>query len=244
MDYQQTIIALAELYGDAQAQDDPDFLAILPATFQSSEDRILRDLDLLSTRVEDNTGKLTQNRKHFILPTGIGTFIVLEQVRVLAPQQPGYPEVYGPPLLWTSKDTIDSLWLGDAAPSSPSIPTMVAPIDQATVIVGPPPDQDYGVSSFGTQRPKPLSAKNPMTFISTQLPDLFLAGCMHFLMAHQRNWSTRPDDPASASGWLSEYTRLMTPALVEEARKKIEAAGSWGTRLPSPIVDSLPRQRL
>lgn len=243
MNYNENIIALAELYGDSAEQDDPDFLAILPATIQSAENRILRDLDLLSTRVQDDTGKLTQNRKLFVLPSGIGTFIVLEQLRVLAPPTPGAPPAYGPPLLPTSKDAIDALWLGDSAPSSPSIPNMWAPIDQATVVVGPPPDQDYGMSTFGTQRPKPLSAQNPVTFISTQLPDLFLAAEMIFLSSHQRNWSARSDDPQTSASWLNEYNILRAPALVEEVRKKLQAVG-WSTRLPSPIVDAVQFQRL
>ncbi len=231
MNYRENLVALAQLAGDPSYEQDADFQAILPTAILFAENAILRDLDLLSTRVEDSTGKLTQNRRLFILPTDVGTFIVVETIR------PIVDGVYGQPLLPVSHETIDMLFPGETAPSQPSVPQFWAPRDQATVFVGPAPDQDYYMCVFGTQRPATLDPKNNLgTFISTQLPDLFLAAEASFMIgAWQKNWSPQGDDPTTSVGWLSEYARRMNPALVEECRKKLQSGG-WGSRLPSPIA--------
>ena len=238
MNWTENLKALAELSGESANEDDPDFLALMPTVIAAAENRILRDLDLLATRVTDNTAKLTQNSKLLVLPNDVGTFIVTEQVRVILPQPGGGGTgIFGPPLLWVSKDALDSLWPSEIAPSSPSVPNMCCPIDQATVGVAPAPDMDYGVSVYGTMRPAPLNPRtpDPGTFISTQMRDLFIAGEMLYISASQRNWSAYADDPQASASWTAEYERLMKAALVEELRKKLQSQG-WGSRLPSPIA--------
>lgn len=231
MNWQQNLAAVAQLAGDPSYEQDGDFQAILPAAITAAENRILRDLDLLSTRVTDDTGQLTQNRRQFILPTDVGTFIVLEVLR------PIVAGVYGQPLLPASRETLDMLYPSEVAPSQPSIPQFWAPIDQATVLIAPPPDQNYYMSCFGTQRPATLDPKNTLgTFISTQLIDVFLAAQMAWIMGGvQKNWSPAADDPATAAGWEAEYARLIKPSFIEEARKRLAGQG-WGSRLPSPIA--------
>ena len=231
MNWQQNLIALSQLAGDPSYEQDADFQAILPSAILFAENMILRDLDLLSTRVQDDSGQLTQNRKLFILPVNIGSFIVVETIR------PIVDGVYGQPLLPVSHETINVLYPSEDAPSQPSVPQFWAPRDQATVFVAPPPDQDYFMSCFGTQRPASLDPKNTIgTFISTQLPDLFLAAeCCFLIGAWQKNWSPQGDDPATSQGWLSEYERRKNAAIIEEIRKKLQSGG-WGSRLPSPIA--------
>ncbi len=236
MNWQQNLAAVAQLAGDPAHEQDPDFMAILPSAIMAAENRILRDLDLLSTRVTDDTGQLTANRRRFILPVSVGTFIILENLRPIS-----LDGVYGQPLLPTSRETIDMLYPSEVAPSQPSVPQFWAPIDQATVLVGPPPDANYYMSCFGTQRPATLDPKNDLgTFISTQLPDLFLAAQMAWLVGGvQKNWAPQADDQATAAGWEAEYKRLVSPSFTEEARKRVAAQG-WSSRLPNPI--STPAQ--
>jgi hypothetical protein len=239
MTYEENLRILAELAGDSALEQDPDFLSYMPYCISSAELRICRDLDLLSTYVTDNSGKLTINSKTFQLPTDIGIFIVVSQLRIITPSPsgPGVPGIFGPPLLPTSKDCIDSLWPLETAPSFPSIPNQWCPIDQATVEVGPPPDQDYFVSVFGTMRPTPLGPKTPPpgTFISTQMRDLFIAAEMLAIAAQQRNWSSHGDDPSMPINWSAQYERLLKAASAEEMRKRLSSQG-WGSRLPSPIA--------
>jgi hypothetical protein len=237
MNYAQNLQTLAQMAGDSALESDPDFLAIVPDCIASAENRIQRDLDLLATRVTDETGKLTANRKVFVLPETVGTYIVLEQLRVILPVPGGgLTGIWGPPLLPVSKDCIDWTFPSELAPSSPSVPTMWCPIDQATVSVAPPPDMDYLMSCFGTMRFAPLTPKTVgSTFISSQLRDLFLAAEMIFISAQQRNWSAKSDDPAMSKSWQGEYDTLMKSAGVEELRKKLQGPG-WTSRLPSPLL--------
>ena len=104
-------------------------------------------------------------------------------------------------------------------------------------MIGLAPDQNYYMSCFGTQRPATLDPKNTLgTYISTQMPDLFLAAQLAWLTGgFQRNWSPAADDPATAAGWQAEYKRLVTPALVEQMRMRLQAQG-FGSRLPSPVA--------
>lgn len=232
MNWQDNLRRLAQLAGDMAYEQDADFQAILPAAVEFAELKILRDLDLLSTRVEDSSGRATANSKRFVLPTAIGTFIVVEEVRVIDPNG-----IYGPPLWPMSRESIDMIFPDRNAPSNPSVPQYWAPFDQATLFIGPPPDQNYYMAIIGTMRPTPLNPKSTTgTFISTQLPDLFIAAEAEFLIgAWQKNWSPQADDPVTAAGWGAEYQRLMTPAAVEEARKRLASTG-WGSRLPNPIA--------
>jgi len=224
MNYQENLRALAQLLGDAAYEEDPDFTAILPQAITFAENLILRDLDLLSTVVEDETAQATQNRRRFILPTETGTFIVVEQI------MPIVNGVQQPPLLPTSRETIDALFPSEQAPSNPSVPQFWGPLDQAAVLVGPAPDQDYYMLVRGTMRPSSLNPKSEEgTFISTQLSDLFLAAEASFMVGE---WQKNPQGAAT---WSAEYDRRKNPALVEEARKKLQAQG-FGNRLPSPVA--------
>jgi|SRR5215472_4770747 len=237
MDWASNLKALAELSGDAGLFDDPDQLAIMPACINSAEERIQADLDLLGTRVQDDTGVTTPNRKQFVLPNEVGTFIVVEQVRMIFNPPPGaFNGVYGPPLLPTTKDLIDSCYPSENAVTFPSIPLYWCPIDQATLSLGPPPDQRYYMSVFGTMRFNPLTAKSGPTFLSTQFANLFLAAEMIFISAFQRNWSARSDDPAMGRNWTDEYAKLLASRQVEEARKKLQSGGSWSSRFPTPLA--------
>ena len=238
MNWTDNIRTIAQLAGDSALENDPDFTAIMPECVWFAENRIQRDLDLLATRVTDETGKLTQNSKVFVLPESVGTFIVLEELRVITPSPdgPGQSGIWGQPLLPVSKECIDWLWPSQLAPSSPSIPTMWAPVDQATVAIGPPPDQNYLMSCFGTMRFGSLGPQTKgSTFISSQLPDLFVAAEMIFISAQQRNWSAQSDDPAMSKSWDAEYQKLLQSSGIEEFRKKLQGPG-FTSRLPSPIA--------
>lgn len=81
-----------------------------------------------------------------------------------------------------------------------------------------------------TVRPDTLDPKsNTGTFISTQLPDLFVAAEMVFLRGQ---WQKSTE---GATTWSAEYERRKNPALVEESRKKLSSNG-WNARLPSPVA--------
>lgn len=242
MDWNQNLVALAQDAGDSNLVSDPDFLAQIQRIVHAAERRIERDLDLLTTIVSDDSATLAPQRQQFILPTGVATFIVVESIQLMV------NNVWQPPLDWISREAFPYVWPTRGAVGSPSIPRNIAPYDGASVLIGPAPDQSYGVHITGTQRPHSLhngvtivdddvtitpgSPADTGTFISTELEDLFLAAEMIDVSAWQRLFSPQADE-AAAPNWLGEYERLKTPALVVESRKKLQSVG-WGSRGLTP----------
>lgn len=236
MNYADNLTYLAQYAGDGGYVTDPDFLAMLPIWITSAEQRILRDMDLLATRVNDTSGTLTLNSRLFTLPTASGTFQVVETVSLKMNTTGGVTGTLytQPPLTWVSKEALDAIYPDDHAVGNPSIPAWVAPYGQNLIAVGPAPSAAYPVTVYGTQDPASLSETNTETFISTELPDLMLAAEMIDVSAWERLFSAVSEDPAQARDWNQEYERLMKAANVEALRLKVQAAG-WGARQPNPI---------
>ena len=124
---------------------------------------------------------------------------------------------------------------GSGAVANRGVPQYWVPFDDYTFLVGPYPDDNYTVELIGTYRPASLSATNPTTFISLNLPDIMIMASMVYISAYQRNFGRMNDDPQMAISYESQYQTLLKGAMVEEARKKFEAAG-WSSQSPSPIA--------
>jgi len=58
---------------------------------------------------------------------------------------------------------------------------------------------------------------------------------MIYISAYQRNFGRQSDDPAMAQSYEGQYNALLKSALVEEVRKKYEAA-AWTSYSPSPVA--------
>jgi hypothetical protein len=70
------------------------------------------------------------------------------------------------------------------------------------------------------------------TFISLYLPDIFIMASMIYISAYQRNFGRANDDPQMAITYESQYQALLKSAMMEENRKKFEAA-AWSSQSPS-----------
>ena len=138
------------------------------------------------------------------------------------------------PLLPTTKEFLDAVY-GSGAVANRGVPQYWVPFDDYTFLVGPYPDQAYTVELVGTYRPESLSATKKTTFISLNLPDIMIMASMVYISAYQRNFGRMNDDPQMAISYESQYQALLKGAMVEEARKKFEAAG-WSSQSPSPIA--------
>jgi hypothetical protein len=79
------------------------------------------------------------------------------------------------------------------------------------------------------------ASTNSTTFISLNLPDIMIMASMIYISAYQRNFGRANDDPQMAITYESQYQALLKGAMVEEARKKFEAAG-WSSQSPSPVA--------
>lgn len=215
--------ALAAPFGDVNYNN------WLPRAIEAGEQRMYRDLDLMSTHVVDTSGSLTANNRRFTLPSALGTFIVVEELTVLTAG--GVRNV----LLPTTKPYIDTIWPTDAAPTTPSVPTVWCPYDQSTVFVGPSPDVNYAVEVNGTIRPTSLSASNPTTILTTYLPDMFLAASMISWMGFMRDYGQASDDPKMAMSWEQVYQSGFKGAAVEQLRVRFASQG-WSARMPGPLA--------
>lgn len=208
---------------------DPAFLTVLPNIIDDAEQRIYRELDLLSTIVRDTSGNLTANSRNFTFPQHM---VVLESLNVFTPVSTTTNRY---PLIPSTREWMDAVWPNEAASFTPSIPNRYAMITDQQIIVGPPPDSTYTVEVIGTIRPTPLSATNPNTYLTLYLPDLFMAASMVFGAGYQMNFSAMSDNPAQSVSWESHYQTLFKSANTEEMRKKY-VSQAWTPKQPAPIA--------
>jgi len=213
----------------ATTSSDPNFQAVLPDTIDYAEQRIYRELDLISTVTVDDSVTLASGNRNATIPD---TFIVTNGFNVLTPAGATASTGARVPLTPVSRDVLDMLWPGNA---STGVPKMFAMITQWDLVLGPAPDGPYVLETIGTQRPTPLSATNTTTFLSQYLPDLFLAASMIFMSGYQRNFSSTGNDPQMPVNWESQYEKLLTSAETEESRKKYASSG-WASLSPQPLA--------
>lgn len=215
---------------------DPAFLTILPQMIVYAELRMYRDLDFLFTSGSTTAYSLTTGSRILNVNADTfpyGTLVVPEQINVLVgSSNPDLAQRV--PLLPTTKEFLDAVY-GSGAVANRGVPQYWVPFDDYTFLVGPYPDSGYTVEIVGTYRPASLSATNPTTFISLNLPDIMIMASMVYISAYQRNFGRMNDDPQMAMSYESQYQTLLKGAASEEARKKFEAA-AWSSQSPSPLA--------
>jgi len=219
-------------------ETDAAFVNILPQMITYAENRICRDLDFLFTSVSNSNYSVSVNTRTITVPTANffpadgGTLIVSEQINLLTPAGATDPEsCTRVPLLPTTKEFLDAVY---GAAANIGVPKYFAPFGDGesayTFLVGPYADATYTVEIIGTYRPASMSASNPTTFISLNLPDLLIMASMIYIAAYQRNFSSaQGNDPAMPVTYETQYQTLLKAALDEENRKKYEAA-AWSSQ--------------
>jgi len=232
------------------AENDPAFITILPQMITYAENRMYRDIDFMftSTSLHGVSFVLTPGNRNLSFDINLslnsdaqtGTFVVSEQINLLTDASGNAATTTNPdacvrvPLLPTTKEFLDAVY-GSSLTASLGQPQYFVPFNETLFFVGPVPDQAYPVEVVGTYRPNSLSATNTSTFISLYLPDVFIMASMIYISAYQRNFGRANDDPQMAVTYESQYQALLKSAMVEEARKKFEAAG-WSSQSPSPVA--------
>lgn len=223
------------------AEDDVNFLAILPMMIDYASLRICRDLDLMFTSVSLHGAgyRLTAGNRNLSfsqnLPDGT-SFVVSEQINLILNAAVEYDPDTGTrvPLLPCTKEFLDAVY-GSSVAANRGQPKYFAPFNETLFYVGPVPDTGYDVEVVGTIRPAPLSETVPETFISQYLPDLLVMASMIYISAYQRNFGKESDDPQMAQSYEGQYQLLLKSAVVEEARKKFDAAG-WSSQSPATVA--------
>jgi hypothetical protein len=217
-------------------EDNAEFLKILPQTITYAENRMYREIDFLFTSASSTAYSLATGSRSISVSAAAfpdGTLVVPEQINLITPSGTSNPNLgTRVPLTPTTKEFLDAVY---GVSSSTGVPKYWVPFDDYTFLVGPYPDANYTVEIVGTFRPASLSATNTTTFISLNLPDLFIMASMVYVSAYQRNFGRANDDPQMAVTYESQYQALLKGAMVEEARKKFEASG-WSSQSPSPVA--------
>ena len=211
---------------------DANFLAILPSMITYAENRIYRDLDLLST-VTTNTSYALANGTRS-LTFAMGDFITVQEVNVITPAGTTVPDNgTRVNLLPVTKEWVNRVY---GSSSSKDVPTYFAMQTQNTLLFAPWSDGAYTLEIVGTVRPASLSATNTTTFVSTYLPDLLIMASMIYIAAFQRNFSSAmANDPQMPVTYETQYQTLLKSATVEEYRKKFEAGG-WTSMSPAVVA--------
>lgn len=231
LNYSAYISQLANLL--VVSSNDTNFQTQLPGIIDNGEQRMYRELDLLATRVTDQTATLTSGSRVFTLPTDVGTYLVVEGVNVITPVTASASVGTRVPLTNTSVEFIDLCYPSNV--TNQTVPEFWAMKDNASLLVGPSPNAAYTVEIRGTQRPTPLSSANSSTILTQMLPDAFMAASMIYSYAYLKNFGAAgADDPQGSVFWTQQYDKYMASANVEEIRKKHWAQG-WTNKLPSPV---------
>ena len=215
---------------------DVNFVANLPQCITYAENRIYRDLDLLTTVSAASGFACATGSRQITWP--LTQFVTVQEINVITPVGTANPDAgTRVNLLPTTKVWMDTVY---ASPSATGVPQWMAMLTQNTALIAPWPDANYSVEIVGTVRPDSLSASNTTTFVSTYLPDLFLMASMVFISGYQRDFAlgaSQPNDAGMPINYETQYQTLLKSALVEEARKKFEA-GAWSSM--SPAVAATP----
>jgi hypothetical protein len=213
LDYTSYVAALANLLEIPSA--DTDFSAILPRCIDYAEQRLYRELQLLSNSSRNSSFSLTAGSRNLAITTG--TFVVISNINVIVPAGTTNPDngsrVSLTPASW---DFMDAVY----GSSSAGVPKYFAVQDTATVAVGPWPDQSYRVEIIGTVRPPQISASNTTTTLSLYFPELLVAASMVFLSGYTRDFGQQSDDPQMSVSWEKTYQSLMVSAVAEEQLKR------------------------
>ena len=230
--YNQYVTELANLA--VVETTDAAFVTNLPQCITYAENRIYRDLDLLSTVTATPGFSCAVGSRQITWP--MAQFVTVQEINVITPVGVSDPNAgTRVNLLPTTKVFLDTVY---PSPSTVGVPFYMAMLNQNTALIGPWPDQNYAVEIVGTVRPDSLSSSNQSTFISLYLPDLFLAASMVFISGYQRDFAlstSQPNDPQMPVNWESPYEKLKTSAMIEEARKKFEAGG-WTSMSPAAVA--------
>lgn len=232
--YATYVTTLANLL--AESETDANFIQILPSIIDYAEQRLYRELDCLVEDIADSSASTTAGVRDFTLPSAIGVFQIVSNINIITPASTAPGSGTRNALTPVSRSVLDWSW-----PSSTGtgVPEQFAYFSQAplsgqasfstqpNIIFGPWPDATYRVEVIGKIIPNPLSASNTTTFLSTYLPDLFMAASMIFAQgAFQKNFTAASDDQNQAAGWTQQYEQLKQSAILWEARKKF-AGASW-----------------
>jgi len=235
-------VALTSETGGVYSFVDPPLQTIVPQMLNYAEQRISRDLDLLSSQTS-NIYTLTAGANVFSLP--VNDFQVVQTLEIVTLYNGTV--VNSQPLTPVSKEFIQNCYGGLTSASAPRYFAMYGDAfgseqDSATnILFGPAPNFAYSLRVTGTACPPSLYqnaaagvADTAYTYISQWYSDLLIMASMVYVSAFQRNYSAASDDVESAMTYEKQYQALRLGAVPLENRRK--AMGSGWSPYSTPIA--------
>jgi hypothetical protein len=212
---------------------DPNFLSNLPSAIEYSTNRIVRELNLLSTITSNSSLSVTPGTRIVNLSALNPVVNVIQDINVVTPSGTTNPDLgQRSPLTIQSRAFMNQVYGSTTVTGVPQFFHMVT--DQS-IMVGPYPDNTYTIEIIATVRPVPISVASPTNWISTYLADLFLAGEMIQMSAFKMNFGAESDDPQQAQSWEAQFVKLRDSAATEDAMRRYFATG-WTSQLPSQFT--------
>lgn len=212
---------------------------IVPQMLNYAEQRIARDLELLSSQTS-NIYTLTSGVNVFPLP--VNDFQTVQTLEIV--QISNGTVVDSCPLTQASKEFIQNVYGGMISADTPMYFAMYGDNfgdEQDTVtniLLGPPPNYAYSLRVTGMAAQPSLyqnastgTADTAYTYISQWYPDMLIMASMIFISAYQRNFSATSDSPEMGQSYEKQYQALRLGAIPLENRRKGQASGwsSYGT---------------
>lgn len=211
---------------------DANFIIMVPGMIDYAEGRLYRELDLLATRIS-TTITLSSGVRTVSLSTASGIYRVVENINVFTTVGQGSSNGTRSPVTMVSRDFIDSVY--PSGQSNTGVPLFAAMNANTGLIFGPSPSAAYTAEIVGTIQPTPLSSTNTTTFLTANLPDLFIAASMVFGSGYMRDFGAQADNKDMSASWESQYRTLFESANTETLRQKYQSGG-WTHAQPSPIA--------
>lgn len=235
MNFTEYTNAIRTILVEPQNRSDIDFERIVPRMIEYAELRIYREMDFLTTQGASNA-LMTSGSRNVTVPTGI---IIVNGVNLITPAGTTNAELgTRVPMERVSLDFINTTWPTAATTGTPA---RYALLSDTAVRVAPTPSGAFTAEFIGISRPTALSASNTTTFITNNMPDLFVAASLIFGFGYQRDFGAASNDPAAAVTWEKQYETLKVGVKIEELRRKAESV-SWSPYQPSPLANQ-PRDR-
>lgn len=242
MNYTQYVTAIGDLlqYTVVDATSATPFANtdannILPRMIEYAELRMYREYDFIST-VTTNTGTVTANNRIYSIPS---TIVVLQSANIITPVATSPNSGTRNPLQRTSIEYLNFTW---PTAATVGVPTIYALSDlvlttnpNPDIRLAPTPDAAYQIELLGTARPTALSSSNTSTFLTLNLPDVFIAASMVYGVGFQRDYGAQSGDPQMGLTWEAQYQSLKAGSMTEELRKKAQST-TWTPYSPSPLA--------
>lgn len=228
------IATITSISSTVLVSGDNNFGGIMVGLIDYMEGRLYRDFDLVSASIVNSTVVCSSGVRSVSMSTTAGNPLQIDALNLLTSAGTTSSNATRVPLIPVARSVIDAIY-PSAMSSNCGQPEFFARLSDTELILGPAPDQAYGVEMQATIRPDPLSASNSSTWLTQNVPELCIAAGMVFAAGYMRNFGAQSDDPKMAQSWEQQYGTLMKTASQDAMRQKFESA-AWTAQSPTPLA--------